>query len=169
MLAYVSVPLIGALYASLRNMNQLIITAEHDDYSLCLTGTLDLDDYSGFGEAWYNLRSVKDFCSQLDRLSSSMEGSAELIGSISKPKDDFYLETFSLRCSVLSSSKLNGIVGVHVTLANYPYSDCRISEIRQVSGELKVRNHRLKEFSESLKQLINGNEDQVVLSGGAII
>jgi len=95
-----------------------------------------------------------------------MAGTAELVGSQSKPDDSEYLETFSIRCYVLSASKLNGIIGVHVTLADYPYSDCRNNEIRKLSGELQIRNHKIEEFSGNLLKLINNSQSETVLYGG---
>lgn len=148
-------------------MEQLTITADLEDYAVGLSGKLNLHEFSGIGEAWFNADDVKTFCKNLKQLSSEMDGAVELIGSQSKPNGSEYLETLSLRCNVLSSSKLNGIVGVHVMLADHPYSDCRKEEIRKVSGELQVRNHKMEEFSNNLLKLLNGNEHQVVLHGGA--
>ncbi|QUM84893.1 MULTISPECIES: hypothetical protein [unclassified Moritella] len=147
-------------------MEQLIITADLDDFSVGLTGKANLNDFSGFGEAWFNLDEVTVFCKKLKQLASEMAGTAELVGSQSKPDGSEYLETFSIRCYVLSASKLNGIIGVHVTLADYPYSDCRNNEIRKLSGELQLRNHKIEEFSGNLLKLINNSQSETVLYGG---
>jgi hypothetical protein len=95
-----------------------------------------------------------------------MSGTAELIGSQSKSDGSEYLERLSLRCYVLSESKLNGVIGVHITLSEYPYTDCREQEILKVSGELQVRDHKMKEFSANLNKLVQGNLNEVVLNGG---
>lgn len=148
-------------------MERLTITADLEDYCVGLTGKINLQDFSGFGEAWFNLCDITDFCKKLKILASEMVGTIELIGSQSKPDGSEYLETFSIRCYVLSASKLNGIIGVHITLADYPYTDCRNEEIRKLSGELQVRNHKIVDFSDSLVKLINHNENETVLHGGA--
>jgi hypothetical protein len=148
-------------------MEQLLITAELDDYSVGLTCKANLNDFSGFGEAWFSLDDVTDFCNNLKLLASEMTGLFELVGSQSKPDGSEYLETFSIRCYVLSASKLNGLIGVHITLADYPYTDCRKNEIRKLSGELQIRNHKIEEFSVSLSRLINNSQSETVLYGGA--
>ena len=146
-------------------MNNLRIVADLDDYSVGLTGTLSVNGFSGFGEGWFNTSDVKDFCDRLSRLATDMNGAVELIGSQSKADGSEYLETFALRCYVLSKSKLNGIIGVHVNISNPRDSDCREQEILKVSGELQVRNHNMKEFSENLSDLIRGDIDEVALIG----
>lgn len=147
------------------NMNKLTITADREDYTVGLTGILHVDGFSGFGEGWFNNTDVSKFCSQLHSLATNMVGTAELVGSQSKGDGSEYLERLALRCYVLSDSRLNGIIGVHVTLSEYPYTDCREQEILKVSGELKVRNHKMIEFSEELKKLIQGNLNEVILNG----
>jgi|TARA_R110001632_G_scaffold50409_1_gene125818 hypothetical protein len=147
-------------------MEQLLITADLDDYSVGLTCKANINDFSGFGEAWFNLDDVTAFCKNLKQLASEMTGSVKLVGSKSKLDGSEYLETFSIRCYVLSASKLNGIIGVHVTLADSPYTGCRNNEIRKLSGELQVRNHKIEEFSASLLRLISNSQSETVLSGG---
>ena len=146
-------------------MNKLTITADREDYSIGLKGTLKLNGFSGYGEGWFNYIDVKEFCSKIEILTSNMSGETELIGSQSKSDGSEYLERLSLRCYVLSESKLNGVIGVHITLSEYPYTDCREQEILKVSGELQVRNHKMKEFSENLSKLVQGDLDEVVLNG----
>ncbi|KZN31003.1 hypothetical protein N480_03325 [Pseudoalteromonas luteoviolacea S2607] len=146
-------------------MEQLSITADLEDYSVGLTCKAHLNEFSGVGGAWFNLGDVATFCDNLSRLASEMIGSFELIGAQSKIDGSEYLETFSIRCYVLSASKINGIIGIHVTLADYPYTGCRSNEIRQFSGEFKIRHHKIKEFSASLLNLINNNQSEAVLFG----
>ena len=148
-------------------MEQLTITADLEDYTVGLSGKLNLHEFSGIGESWFNVDDVKAFCKNLKQLSSEMDGEVELIGSQSKPDGSEYLETLSLRCNILSSSKLNGIIGVHVMLAEHQHTDCRKEQVRKVSGELQVRNHKIEDFSNELLQLFNGNKNEVVLHGGA--
>lgn len=150
-------------------MELLNITADIDDSCVGLTGKVNLHGFSGFGEAWFNLCDITNFCKELKALAANMVGSIELIGAQSKSDGSEYLETFSIRCYVLSASKLNGLIGVHITLADNPYNDCRNEEIRKLSGELQVRNHKIVEFSDSLVKLISGKDIEVVLHGGARI
>lgn len=146
-------------------MNKLTITADREDYSVGLTGTLHANGFSGFGEGWFNNRDVNEFCSRIKNLGNDKTETAELIGSQSKADGSEYLERFGLRCYVLSESKENGVVGVHVTLSEYPYTDCREQEILKVSGELQVRNHKIKEFAEKLNKLVQGSLNEVTLNG----
>ena len=62
-------------------MNKLTITADREDYSIGLKGTLKLNGFSGYGEGWFNYIDVKEFCSKIEILTSNMSGETELIGS----------------------------------------------------------------------------------------
>jgi len=146
-------------------MNELTITADREDYSVGLTGSFKAKNFSGFGEGWFNNSDIEEFCSHIQNMANEMKGTAELIGSQSKGDEGVYLERFALRCYVLSDSKLNGIIGVHVTLSEYPYTDCREQEIFKVSGELQVRNHKMKDFSKELNNLVQGKLNEVILKG----
>jgi hypothetical protein len=149
--------------------NKLLITADREDNSVGLAGRLYIDGFSGFGEGWHNNSDVSEFCSKLLSLSESMESTAELLGTQSKTDGSEYLELFCIRAYPLDRSKLNGIIGVHIKLAEYPYTDCRPEEILMVSGELKVRNHHIAQFSKDLGSLMSGSLKEVCLNAGAHI
>ena len=68
-----------------------------------------------------------------------------------------------MRFYVLGKSRLNGVIGVHVTLASPAQTYCREQEILKMSGELMIRNQHLKQFAESLEILIDGKTDKVDL------
>lgn len=144
-------------------MNQLIITADHEEYSVGLTGKFNVNGFTGFGEGWFNKKDVLSFCDNIYNLSKNMLGREQLIGAQQKANGSEYLELFSLRCYVLSKSSINGIIGVHVNLADYPSTDCREYEILKVSGEIKVRNHNLKQFSKNLQLLIHGEIKEAII------
>jgi len=146
-------------------MNKLTITADREDYTIGLTGSLQVDGFAGIGEGWFNNSDVIEFCSNIQNLTNNMSGTAELIGSQSNADGSEHLERFALRCYVLSESKVNGVIGVHISLSEYLYTDCREQEILKVSGELQVRNHKLKEFSDNLNELVQGGLNEVVLRG----
>ena len=146
-------------------MDILTITVDREDYCVGLKGSLQVNGFSGYGEGYFNNSTVKEFCSKLENLTNNMSGEAQLIASQSNPDGSEYLERLSLRCYVLSESKQNGIIGVHITLSEYPYTDCREQEILKVSGELQVRNHKMKEFSVNLNKLVQGELNEVILNG----
>ena len=146
--------------------SKLVITADREECIVGLKGQLYTCGFSGIGEGWYNNSDLKYFCSQLKSLSESMEGTAELLGTQRKSDGSEYLETFCIRVYPLSSSKLNGTIGVHVSLALAPSSDCRTQEILKVSGELKVRNHYIAQFANDLSCLLSGSLNEVNLKGG---
>lgn len=153
------------LKAVIENMeSNLVITANREDHSVGLTGKLFLDGFSGFGEGWHSNNDVSEFCKKILLLTEEMKGKAELIGAQSKGDGSDYLERFSIRIYPLDSSKLNGIVGIHVTLSEYPYTDCRSEEILKVSGEFKTRNHTVARFAEDLSSLMSGALSEVRLS-----
>ena len=141
------------------------ITADREEYTVGLTGDLYIDGFSGFGEGWFNIRDVITFSEDLMTLATNMEGKVELLGTQRKADGRKSLERFCLRCYVLDNSIINGVIGVHITLSEYPYTDCREQEILKVSGEMKVRNHHLLEFSEDLRKLLSGDAGEVCLNG----
>lgn len=145
---------------------KLVITAEREDYAVGLTGHLYLDGFSGFGEGWHNNSDVDEFCSNLLSLSETMEGAAELLGAECKADGSDYLETFCVRVYPINDSKLNGTVGVHVTLSERPHTDCRPEEILKMSGELQARNHDIAQFAKDLGSLMSGSLREVCLCGG---
>jgi len=146
--------------------SKLKITANLDDHYTGLKGQFSHDGFCGYGEGWYNNSEINNFCSKLSTLCKTMEGAAELIGSQRKSDGSEYLELFSIRVYPLSQSKLNGIVGIHVTLSEYPYTDCRPEEIMKVSGEFQTRNQHIEKFAKELKLLISGSVREVCLYGG---
>ena len=144
----------------------LTITADREDCAVELSGSLQLKEFSGFGEGWFNSSDIKAFCSNLHELSRNMKGTAEIIGGHGYKDTPDYLECFSLRVYPLDESKLNGTVGVHITLAHPPYTGCRKEEICKMSGEMLVRNHNVEKFANELSQLLDGGSNQVLLHGG---
>ena len=145
---------------------KLVITADREDYALGLIGHLHLDGFVGRGEGWHNISDVTEFCSRLLSLSESMEGTAELLGAQSKSDGSERLETFCIRVYPLNGSQINGTVGVHVTLSECPYADCRPEQIVKMSGELQVRNHHMAQFAKELGYLVSGSLKEVCLYGG---
>ena len=144
--------------------NLLTITADREEWITGLSGKLKLGDFSGRGEGWFNNSEIEKFCVSLIQMFTTMEGEIELIGSEQNSDGSEYLETFALRVYVLSSSKLNGIVGIHCTLAERTSgSDCRKEEIRKMSGEVQIRNQHIKTFAEDLQKLMNGEVNEVTL------
>lgn len=152
------------MYMSIKS--KLVITADRDDYAVGLIGHLSVGGFSGFGDGWHNNSDVFEFCTKLTSLSETMEGTAELLGTETNNDRSEYLETFCIRIYPLDHSKLNGTVGVHVTLSTRPYTGCRPEEISKVSAELKTQNHHVTKFSKDLKDLVLGDLEEVCLHGG---
>jgi hypothetical protein len=147
------------------SQNQLTINADREEWVTGLSGKLKLDDFSGRGEGWFNNSDIEKFCVTLIQMFTTMEGETELIGSEQKSDGSEYLETFALRVYILSSSKLNGIIGIHCTFAERTSgSDCRKEEIRKMSGEAQVRNQHIKTFAEDIQKLMNGEINEVTLT-----
>lgn len=145
-------------------MNQLSITIdlEDDDGTAGLTGHLDAEGFKGFGEGWFNICEIKEFCNSFEEIVNSLEGETELVSGQSKADGSEYLERFGLRCYVVSRT---GILGVHVSLSEYPYTDCRSQEISKVSAELKVEIQSAANFIEGLRSLCSGAVAEVILVG----
>ena len=142
-------------------MNQLTVSIDLEEYSAGLSGAFEANNFKGSGEGWFNLSDIEDFCDSLEKLANSLDGEAKLVAELSKD-DDSYLERFGLRCYMLSRT---GILGVHVTLSDYPYTDCRPQEISKVSGELKVEVQSAINFVKGLRLLCSGDATEVTLLG----
>ena len=100
----------------------------------------------------------------------TMEGNAELIGSEGIQGQTEYLETFSIRVSPINTSKLNGTISLFICMANGgSYRDRRELETKKMSGEMKVRNHRVLQFAKDLRSLVQGEIEKVLLEGNNAI
>lgn len=150
-------------------MEKLTITADREDYIVGLVGHLVIGEYAGTGEGWHNNTKVVEFCRAIEKISETMEGTAELIGSEGCTDTPEFLETFSIRVSSINKSKLNGTLSVYVKMAYSPHGDRDDLETLSVSGEMKVRNHRAKKFASDLESLLQGKLDTVVLEGDNVI
>ncbi|MCW8876141.1 MAG: hypothetical protein OQK04_12270 [Kangiellaceae bacterium] len=137
-----------------------------EEYEVSLDGVINVSGFSGFGNGYFNRLDVFEFCDQAKVLSETMEGRAEIIGTLGNQDGSTFLETFSIRIYPLSTSKLNGVVGVHITLGDYPSTDCREEEKRKVSCEMKTRNQHLLKFSEDIRKLLSGEITIATLDKG---
>ena len=103
-----------------------------------------------------------EFCNKLELLANSVEGEAGLVSGQSKIDGSECLERFGLRCYVVART---GIIGVHITLSDYPYTDCRPQEVSKVSGELKIETQSALNFVQGLRSLCAGNSSEITLVG----
>ncbi len=146
-------------------MDKLVVTASLDGSAVGLSADFSVEGFGGHGEGWFNKSEALAFCDQLRRLATEMSGDCELVSSQTIAEGTTSLVRFALRCYVLAPSKLNGIVGLHVTISHYPYTDCRLNEILKVSGELQVRNGQLLVFATALRDLVEGKLDEATILG----
>ena len=144
--------------------NKLVIRIDREEYTAGLFGTLEVNGFKGSGEGWFNISDIQDFIKDLKRVAKSHKGKAELIGGQSDQEGSNYLERFGLRCYPIGST---GVIGVHVTLSEYPYTDCRNEEILKVSGELKSEVQLILNFVKELKGLVSGEDTTTTLMGRA--
>ena len=143
-------------------MPKFTITIDLEDHSAGLFGRFESEYFSGIGNGWFNLIDLEQFCISFEKLIESNSGTANIVGSLRKQDGTGYLETFGLRSYVVSKT---GILGVHVTLADYPYTDCRTEEISKVSGEVKVETQAAINFLSQLRKLIIGEITEAILYG----
>ncbi len=144
-------------------MDHLTITADREEYQVGLTCHASIDGFTGYGEGWFNNSKIKSLAHDLIILSKHMVGKVELIGGQSKADGSEYLETFGMRFYLLGKSSINGVVGIHVTLASPFQTYCTAEEVLKMSGQLKTRNHNLKKFSNDLIELLAGKISEVSL------
>lgn len=144
------------------SMNELTVKIDLEEYSAGLSGVFEADGFKGFGEGWFSLSEIKEFCDNLETLANSLDGETELVTGQSKADGSEYLECFGLRCYVVART---GVLGVHVTLSEPPYTDCRLQEISKVSGELKVEVQSVMAFVQGLRSLCSGSVKETTLVG----
>ena len=84
------------------------LTADVEDHTIGLTGTLRVGGFAGFGTAWFNTLEVEAFASALDALAVEMAGAATLIGG-NHEGGRIVLEMLGLRVRVLQDSFGGGI------------------------------------------------------------
>jgi len=153
--------IIKCLYKGGKTMeNQLIITADLEDYTAGLTGKLSVDGFCGFGEGWFNTSEIREFCQSLSQLALNLTGSAELIAGQSKSDGSEYLERFGIRCYVISKT---GVIGLHVSLSHCPYYDCRNEQVLKISGEIMAEVQPVLDFCNQLQSLCTGSVSEVIL------
>ncbi|MDP5191805.1 hypothetical protein [Rheinheimera baltica] len=143
-------------------MKQLSISIDLDDYTAGLTGRFETNEFKGFGEGWFNTADIIKFCKGLEQLANSLDGEAELVAGQSKSDGSEYTELFGLRCYVISQT---GILGMHVSLTDYPYTDCRLQEVSSVSSELKIEKQIAINFAQDLHRLCLGGASEVRVVG----
>ena len=143
-------------------MSKLTITIDLEDHSASLFGKFESENFSGIGKGWFYLIDLKQFCNSFEKLIETNSGTANIVGSLRQSDGTGYLETLGLRSYVVSKT---GILGVHVTLADYPYTDCRAEEISKVFGEVKVETQSAINFLNQLRKLIVGEITEAILYG----
>lgn len=144
------------------SMNQLSVKIDLEDYSAGLLGYFEANGFKGFGEGWFNISDIVNFCHNLKQFANSLDGQVELVAGQSKSDGSEYLERFGLRFYALSKS---GILGVHVNLTEHPYTGCRPEEVSRVSGEIKIELQSALKFAQDLHRLALGELSEVTLVG----
>ena len=111
--------------------NQLEVTADLEEYAAGLLGKINSNGFIGSGEGWFNLTDIEAFISKARQMINSLKGTANLVAGQNKADGSAYLERFGLRCYPIGKT---GVIGIHVTLTDYPYTDCRLEDVYKVSG-----------------------------------
>ncbi|WP_064608939.1 hypothetical protein [Photobacterium sp. J15] len=141
-------------------MNQLTVTIDLEDYTAGLTGKLDLNGFSGYGEGWFNLSEIENFCDSLEQVVNKVEGTTKLIAGQRNLDGSEYLERLGLRCSVIAKT---GVFSIHISLSDYPYTGCRPEEIRKITGEIKADTRKVLNFVSQLRKLCIGKNTEAIL------
>lgn len=132
--------------------NHLKITADlEDDGTVGLTATVSFEEFSGSGEAWFNITEVKQFISELEHFAQTSEAPPELTGGIWDGEGNLLHKLLSLRFYSLSRFR----AGVLVILASHPYTGCRPEEVASVQLELKPETQAIMHFCEQLNSLLS--------------
>ena len=100
-------------------MNQLTIKIDLEDYTAGLFIKINANGFSGFGEGWFNISEIIGFCRELESLDLNSDVKCELVAGQSKSDGSEYIELIGIRCYVIA----NGLLGMHVSLTDYPYTD----------------------------------------------
>ncbi|WMS86038.1 hypothetical protein [Pleionea litopenaei] len=151
------------------NNIKFTVKADVEEYEVELYGSFQTKGFSGKGSGYFGISQVIEFCQKAEKIAETMDEKAELAGLTRRSDGSIFLETFVIRVYPLSTSKLNGVVGIHITLGEYPSSDCREEEKLKVSGEIQTRNQHLLQFSKDIRALLSGSVKEVILDKGVDI
>lgn len=139
---------------------QLIVRLNHDDDGTAgIVGTVKSEKFSGEGEAWFNLTEISSFAEQLESFAKTTKNPPKIEGGNWDGEGNLIEVLLSFRFYVFSTYRL----GVYITLADYPYTDCREEEISRVFLELKPEAQAVIEFSRQLKKLLNSSNGEAIL------
>ncbi len=138
----------------------LKVRAVHDDDgSVGLLASVTSGGFSGRGEAWFNVSEVKEFADQLRHFAETTEKPPFIQGGNWDGKGNLVEVLLSFRFYIFSSYR----AGVQVSLADYPYTDCRKEEISRVTVELKPETQAIINFCLQLDKVLSANNDAPVL------
>ena len=138
----------------------LKVRLDHDDDGTAgIVAVVKNGSFSGEGEAWFNLSEIEAFATQLGEFAKSLHNPPSIEGGNWDGKGSLKEKLLSLKVYSFSSYRL----GIHVELADYPYTDCRDEEISRVSVELKPLAQDVIEFAQQLSGLVNTPNGEALL------
>ena len=138
----------------------LKIRLDHDDDGTAgIVAKVKKGNFSGEGEAWFNLSEIKGFTDKLESFAKTTINPPAIEGGHWNGSGELIETLLSFKFYSFSSYR----IGVYVALADYPYTDCREEEISRVFVELKPEAQSVIEFSKQLRSLLNTTVGEAVL------
>lgn len=138
----------------------LKIQLDHDDDGTAgIVAIVKNGNFSGKGEAWFNLSEIKTFSEELESFAKSTKNPPTIEGGHWDGNGNLSEKLLSFRFYSFSTYRL----GVYVALADYPYTDCREEEISRVFVELKPEAQAVINFSRQLRNLLSSSVGEAVL------
>ncbi len=138
----------------------LKVHLDHDNNGTAgIVAEVKSNGFSGKGEAWFNLSEIKSFANQLEEFAKSLNNPPIIQGGHWNGEGQLSEKLLSLRLYPIATHR----IGMHVFLADYPYTDCRPEEISRVSLELRPEAQATIEFAQQLARLASAESGEALL------
>ena len=133
---------------------------QDDDGGVCVIAKVYSGNFSGEGEAYFNISDIKELSNNLTEFIKTQANPPSIKGGNWDGKGNLIEILLSLKFYSFSNYRF----GVLVNLTDHPYTECREEEISRVTVELKPNTHELSSFVEQINKLIHSEIKEAVLT-----
>ena len=140
---------------------KLTITADiESDHTLALKAKVDVDGFSGYGEAWFNSSEVRKFITQIRDFNDTMENPPHLQGGHWDGDGNITDLLLSLRFYALSDYRS----GLHIHLSDFPSTYATEEEVSKVTVGMKPNKHEISKFCDDMELLLSNTQTEAHLT-----
>lgn len=133
-----------------------------DDGTGELIARIQANGFSGRGAAWFNLREISDFASNLTQFPLPVSNRPTLRGGNWSKSRPSVIEQEHVGLEVYPIGS-RGVIGVRARLATPHQNTDRPEDFFQVVAELKTSYAELARFAKALSALVSGHVNEALL------